>query len=175
MIHRSKHAELTPRKQQERGFTLTEVIIAGAILATSMASVGRMMINALANSSNQAERVRIEQAINDNIQMLQMHDSYLTLQDTMKQSERDEACANPTGHLENHLAQEVPPPNPQGISRNISREFKRLDSNDMDILIVEYKFYAPRNSGKSNADERWEYRRAELNPNFTAKCYTTVS
>ena len=114
MIHRSKHAELKPRKQQERGFTLTEVIIAGAILATSMASVGRMMINALANSSNQAERVRIEQAINDNIQMLQMHDSYLTLQDTMKQSERDEACANPTGHLENHLAQEVPPPKPSG-------------------------------------------------------------
>ena len=175
MVNRNRTSRLALSKQREHGFTLTEVIVAGAILATSMASAGRMAINALANSSNQAERVRIEQAINNNIQLLQMHDSYLTLGDNSDRSERDKACSDPTSHLENHLTQAVPPPKPKGVSREISREFKSLDDSNMDILVVEYKFYAPKNKDKSNADERWEYRRVELNPNFTAKCYTTIN
>jgi hypothetical protein len=45
----------------------------------------------------------------------------------------------------------------------------------MDILIAKYKFFAPEHKGKSDALERWEYRTVELNPNFSAQCYTTVS
>ena len=69
------------QRQEAEGFTLTEVIVAASVLAVVMGSVSRLSVAALANSSNQAERVRIEAAINDNIQLLQMADSHLRLED----------------------------------------------------------------------------------------------
>ena len=58
---------------------MVEVLIAGVIMAFVLAGAGQMNISALARSSNQAQRQRIEAAINNNIQMLQMEDSYLRL------------------------------------------------------------------------------------------------
>jgi type II secretory pathway pseudopilin PulG len=157
------------------GFTMVEAVVAGVLLAVVMGSVSRLSVSALASSSNQSERVRIEAAINDNIQLLQMEDSYLRLEDMASQGEQDAACSSPTSHLKTHLEARVPAPDPPKVSKPIERSFEILDDSGMDILIAKYKFFAPEHKGKSDALERWEYRTVELNPNFSAQCYTTVS
>ena len=161
--------------QAAEGFTLTEVIVAASVLAVVMGSVSRLSIAALANSSNQSERVRIEAAINDNIQLLQMADSHLRLEDMGSQDEQDSACENPTALLAEHLSEEVPLPDAEGLSASIERKFEALDDNHADILVASYKFLAPEYKGKSTASQRVEYRTVELNPNFTAQCYTTIN
>ena len=57
---------------------MVEVLIAGILLASVLVAVGRMSVSALSGSKNLSARVRIEAAINDNIQALQKEDSYLT-------------------------------------------------------------------------------------------------
>ena len=57
---------------------MVEVLIAGILLASSTAAVSRISIAALSSSANISQRARIEADINDNIQALQMEDSYLT-------------------------------------------------------------------------------------------------
>jgi len=163
------------QRQEAEGFTLTEVIVAASVLAVVMGSVSRLSVAALANSSNQAERVRIEAAINDNIQLLQMADSHLRLEDMGSQDEQDSACENPTALLAEHLSQEVPPPYAEGLTTSIERRFEALDDNHADILVASYKFLAPEYKDKPTASQRVEYRTVELNPNFTAKCYTTIN
>ena len=64
--------------QSNEGFTLVEVLIAGAIMAMVLAGVSRLNISALASSAKQAQRERIEAAINNNIQMLQKEDKLST-------------------------------------------------------------------------------------------------
>ena len=177
MKRRSPH-QIRQRRhnwQAAEGFTLTEVIVAASVLAVVMGSVSRLSVAALANSSNQSERVRIEAAINDNIQLLQMADSHLRLEDMGSQDEQDSACENPTALLAEHLSEEVPPPYAEGLSTSIERNFEALDDNHADILVASYKFLAPEYKGKPTASQRIEYRTVELNPNFTAQCYTTIN
>ena len=177
MKRRSPHQFWQRRQiwQGSEGFTLTEVIVAASVLAVVMGSVSRLSVAALANSSNQSERVRIEAAINDNIQLLQMADSHLRLEDMGSQDEQDNACKNPTALLAEHLTEEVPPPYAEGLSASIERNFETLDDSHADILVARYKFLAPEYKGKPTASQRVEYRTVELNPNFTAQCYTTIN
>ena len=60
------------------GFTLIETLIAGLLLTLVMTAVGRMSVSALAGSSNISDRRRIEQAIENHIQLIQQADSLLT-------------------------------------------------------------------------------------------------
>ena len=96
--------KLRSRKRvAEQGFSIVESVVAGVLLAAVMGGVSRLSVSALASSSNQSERARIEAAINDNIQLLQMEDSYLRLEEMGSQSQQDAACSNPTSHLKAHL------------------------------------------------------------------------
>ena len=158
----------------EQGFSIVESVVAGVLLAAVMGGVSKLSVSALANSSNQSERVRIEAAINDNIQLLQMEDSYLRLEAMGSQALQDAACSDPPSHLKAHLEATVPPPDANRTAQPIERSLEILDDAGMDILVARYKFFSPEHRGKSDELERWEYRTVELNPNFSAKCYTTV-
>ena len=162
------------KRASEQGFSITESVVAGVLLAAVMGGVSRLSVSALASSSNQSERVRIEAAINDNIQLLQMEDSYLRLEEMGSQSQQDAACSDPPSHLKTHLEATVPPPDTNRTAQPIERTLEVLNEAGMDILVARYKFFSPEHRGKSDANERWEYRTVELNPNFSAKCYTTV-
>lgn len=162
------------KRSSEQGFSIIESVVAGVLLAAVMGGVGRLSVSALASSTNQSERVRIEAAINDNIQLLQMEDSYLRLEEMGSQEQQDAACSNPTTHLKAHLEGTVSPPDPRRTAQPIQRSLEVLDEAGIDILIARYKFFSPEHRGKNDALERWEYRTVELNPNFSAKCYTTV-
>ena len=70
--HRGKPQKTT------NGFSMVEVLIAGILLASSTAAVSRISVSALSSSANISQRARIEADINDNIQAMQMEDSYLT-------------------------------------------------------------------------------------------------
>jgi type II secretory pathway component PulJ len=167
--------KLRSRKRvTEQGFSIVESVVAGVLLASVMGGVSRLSISALTSSSNQSERVRIEAAINDNIQLLQMEDSYLRLEEVGSQTKQNAACSNPAAHLKAHLEATVPPPDPSRTAQPIERSLDVLDDAGMDILVARYKFFSPEHRGKSNSLERWEYRTVELNPNFSAKCYTKV-
>jgi type II secretory pathway pseudopilin PulG len=174
MHNRLRYIKRSRQGQRTQGFTLVEVLVAGVLLAAVMASVGRMSTSALASSAKQAERARIEAAINNNIQNLQMEDSYLRFTE-MTPAEQEESCKNPISKLQSHLISKVPEPIADAISEPIERTFEALDEAGMDILVVNYKFKSPEYKGKADAEERWEYRRIELNPNFSSQCYTTIN
>ena len=61
-----------------KGFTLIETLIAGLLLTLVMSAIGRMSVSALAGSSNIADRRRIEEAIENHVQLVQQADSLLT-------------------------------------------------------------------------------------------------
>ena len=106
--HPIRH-KLSPRKRvAERGFSIFESLVAGVLLATVMGGVSRLSISTLAGSSNQSERVRTA-AINDNIQLLQMEDSYLRLEEMGSKASKMLPAATPS-HLKAHLEANVPPP-----------------------------------------------------------------
>ena len=173
MLSRLRQSPKRQLPQGVEGFTLVEVLVAGVLLAAIMASVSRMSTSALASSAKQAERARIEAAINNNIQRLQMQDSYFRFKDMTPAKQKDN-CENPTGALQNHLTGIVPKPSHDGISVPIERTFEALAEDGMEILIVKYKFQRPEYKGKSDASTRWEYRQIELNPNFSSQCFTTA-
>ena len=81
---------------------------------------------------------------------------------------------NPTALLAEHLSEKYLR-HTEGLSSSIERNFEALDDNHADILVASYKFLAPEYKGKSTASQRVEYRTVELNPNFTAQCYTTIN
>ena len=171
------HQTLSKPKPQrtEEGFTLVEVMVAGILLALVMGSVSRLGVSALASSANQSERIRIESAINNNIQLLQMEDSYLRLESLGDEEEQQAACGDPIAKLSSHLSSAVPSPTAAGLSSPIERTFEPLGTNDADVLVVNYRFRSPESQDRNNSADRWEIRRVELNPNFTANCYTTVN
>ena len=84
--HPITHKLRSRKRVAEQGFSIVESVVAGVLLVAVMGGVSRLSVSALASSSNQSERVRIEAAINDNIQLLQMEDSYLRLEEMGSQS-----------------------------------------------------------------------------------------
>ena len=72
----SRHS--APQHPRHQGFTLVEVLIAGVLLTLVMSTVARLNTAALAASHTLAERRRIEEAINDHIQLIQQSDSILS-------------------------------------------------------------------------------------------------
>ena len=91
------------RKKQAEGFTLAESLISGVVVAAVMTGVGRMGVSSMATSSNQSSRNSIEAAINNHIQLVQMHDSYLTAESIQAESglntDLNLACQNPSAFL----------------------------------------------------------------------------
>ena len=173
LVHQARSKSKTQRT--EEGFTLVEVMVAGILLALVMGSVGRLGVSALARSANQSERIRIESAINDNIQLLQMEDSYLDFDSLGNQNDQDAACSDPIAKLSSHLSPAVPEPTAPGLSVPIERTFEPLGNSETDVLVVNYRFRSPESRERQNSADRWEIRRVELNPNFTANCYTTAN
>jgi prepilin-type N-terminal cleavage/methylation domain-containing protein len=159
----------------QQGFTLVEVMIAGVIMAFVMAGVSRFSISSLASGANQQERTRIENAINDNIQLIQKEDAYLTLKNLGSEAEKKTACSNPTQKLTDIITAKVPLPTAEGINQTIQRVLRPLSKNDLDILIVEYTFIAPEYLGEPDSSNYREKRTMEMNPNFSSRCYTTIS
>ena len=156
--------KLRSRKRvAEQGFSIVESVVAGVLLAAVMGGVSRLSVSALASSSNQSERVRIEAAINDNIQAMQKEDSYFTqewIQDNAY-IEFETACLSPAGTLRDHLQSVAPEPRLAGITRTF--DFDTIPG----ILKIIYSFEGP----EQQIGE--EFRVVEMNPNFASQCYRT--
>ena len=90
-----------------QGFTLVEALIAGVLMTFVMTSVGRLGVNALASSSTQKERSRIEGAIENSIQKIQHLDSQLTdtsIPDIHRlKDDPNNACIAPGAYLAHRL------------------------------------------------------------------------
>ena len=170
------HNLKTARNQfTQKGFTLVEVMISGVMLASVVMGVSQFSVSSLAAGANQQERIRIEEAINNNIQLIQKEDAYLTLENLGSEAEKETACANPTQKLTDIITAKVPLPTAEGINQTIQRELRPLSENDLDVLIVEYTFTAPEYQGETNPSDYAEKRIIEMNPNFSSRCYTTIS
>ena len=141
---------------------MIEVVIAGVILVSTMTAVAQMSVSALAGSKNLSYRAKLEASINNDIQLLQKADSYLTYEIITSKGEEITACQNPTTYLKNHLTEEIDTREleERGITRTMDVESKT------DVVEVSYQFEAPENRIAR------EYRVIELNPNFSAQCYT---
>lgn len=150
------------RRQNADGFTMVEVVLAGVMLVSVMTAVAQMSVSALAGSRNLSMRAGMEAAVNNDIQLIQKADSYLTI-DSIVPDEQTNACLEPTNHLISYLNVEVPETDlaKLGIERTIQV------GATPDVVEVVYNFDGPEQS----VDD--EYRVVELNPNFSAQCYTT--
>ena len=143
---------------------MVEVLIAGILLASALAAVSRISVAALSGSANLSDRVRIEAAINDNIQAMQKEDSYYTDAWIIEEGGEEaltSACSNPPEALSNHLQTVGPKPRLSIITRT-------FDINSIPgILRIVYSFEGPEQQVKK------EQRIIEMTPNFAAKCYST--
>ena len=150
------------RRQSADGFTMVEVVLAGVMLVSVMTAVAQMSVSALEGSRNLSMRTGMEAAVNNDIQLLQQADSYLTI-DSIDSNEQTNACLDPTNHLISYLNIKVPGTNlaKLGIKRTIQV------GATPDVVEVVYNFDGP----EKGVDD--EYRVVELNPNFSAQCYTT--
>lgn len=141
---------------------MVEVVIAGLILVSVMTAVAQMSVSSLGGAQNRNSRDGLEAAINNDIQLLQQADSYLTFE-SLTAVEQSEACQNPNSYLIPYLEEQVPQANlVQGVKRTISAG----KGSTQDLVEVVYQFEGPE-TGVAN-----EFRVVELNPNFSAQCYT---
>ena len=142
---------------------MVEVLIAGILMASALAAVGRLSVAALSVSAHSSTRANIEAAINDNIQAMQKEDSYFTqewIQDNAN-IEFETACLSPAGTLRDHLQSVAPEPRLAGITRTF--DFDTIPG----ILKIIYSFEGP----EQQIGE--EFRVVEMNPNFASQCYRT--
>ncbi len=166
MKHRASPLQNKARRNnQAEGFTLAESLISGIIVASVMTGVGRMGVSSMATSRNQSSRNSIEAAINNHIQLVQMHDSYLTAESIQSESGLNTslniACQNPSAFLMNHLQNvEITGTSP---SPQIAMDW---NSEDPNLLILTYNFEAPESSIAK------EQRIVDINPNFSSQCYS---
>ena len=186
---RALTAPFTTNKQERtrNGFTLIETLIAGVLLTLVMTAVGRMSVSALAGSSNLAERRRVEEAIENHIQLVQQADSLLTydqIPDEHRSGENgtDRACRYPAEYLATALEQEgkLNATNWRGTqassgiqlfpafqtpqTKSTPIETTYSFDEDKAIVTIQYSFQAPEsNIGK-------ESRSLELSPNFQSYC-----
>ena len=159
----------TTPARSERGFTLTEVMVAGVVTTMVMTSVARMMTSSLSSGSDIASRRRIENSIEDNIQLIHQADSRLADYLESNGEILKEACHSPTEFLAQEFEREdsiafVAPPR---VNASISSEkIKRTIGADIDngITRVTYQFSGP----EQNISK--ERRVVELNPNFQIYC-----
>ena len=144
------------------GFTMVEVVLAGVMLVSVMTAVAQMSVSALAGSRNLSMRTGMEAAVNNDIQLLQQADFYLTI-DSINANDQTNACLDPTNHLISYLNVEIPDTDlaKLGIDRTMQV------GATPDVVEVVYSFVGP----EQGVDD--EYRVVELNPNFSAQCYTT--
>merc|ERR1712100_866064 len=98
---------ISPQLRQKRehlnrnsgqGFTLIEVVVAGVILVSVMTAVAQMSVSSLGSAENRETRDDLEAAVNNDIQLLQQADSYLTFE-SLEATEQQSACLNPTSSL----------------------------------------------------------------------------
>ena len=146
------------------GFTVLETLIAGLVVAAVMTAIGRLSVSAMATSRNQSTRNRIEAAINNHIQLVQMQDSYLTkdaIEDKLGLNTTLElACENPSTFLMEHLQK----PEIVGLSPDPAVSIQ-WDDSDPNLLVLTYSFEGPESKIGT------EKRLAEINPNFSSQCY----
>ena len=153
------------RSSDASGFTMIETLIAGLIVAAVMTAVGRFGVSAMAASHNQSSRNRIEAAINDHIQLVQMQDSYLTAEAIEAESglnvNLEDACQNPSTFLMNHLQRaDIAGSTP---SPDVTMEW---NNSHQYLLKLTYQFEAPESRIGT------EKRTIEVNPNFSSQCYS---
>ena len=174
---------------RNEGFTLIEVLIAGVLMAMVMAAVSRLSLSAIANSKHQLDRVRIEAAINDNMQLMQQADSLLEYDSIKGEAEKRVACEDPAYYLkskieENGSKYNVPVPDLTNASntRLINRTIDTTSAKEIAIIIYSFKSPGSRESTKQASAEllydtkmqqATEQRILELNPNFQGKCMPT--
>ena len=159
----------TTPARSERGFTLTEVMVAGVVTTMVMTSVARMMTSSLSSGSDIASRRRIENSIENNIQLIHQADSSLADYLEHNGESLQDACHSPTAFLAQELEREnsiafVERPR---VSTSISSEtINRTISPDIDngITRVTYQFSAPEQNIST------ERRVLELSPNFQIHC-----
>jgi type II secretory pathway pseudopilin PulG len=154
---------LKKTSKKEAGFTLIEVAIAGAILASILTAVAQISTRSMAASKNLSSRQKMEDAINNDIQLLQKSDSYLVLS-SLSESEKIKACDEPNSYLIDYLEEEVP--KSRVSSEGVTRDIQAGVGETEDVIEVIYEFRPPENNVSK------EYRRIEINPNFSALCYT---
>ena len=177
-----------------KGFTLIETLIAGLLLTLVMTAVGRMSVSALAGSSNISDRRRIEQAIENHIQLIQQADSLLTYDNVPAAHRNGEtgitrACRKPAEYLARALNQKgvisnddwrsesaegnlqlfpsFPEPGRDMNDDVINKAIKEtVYSYDEDkaIVTITYTFEAP------EENVGIEKRVLELSPNFQSAC-----
>ena len=176
-----------PQHPGNRGFTLVEVLIAGVLLTLVMSTVARLNTAAIAASHTLAERRRIEDAINDHIQLIQQSDSILSY-DRLPERHRSRsgaqpaACEAPAEYLAMALREQgqmnidhwqAPSNNntvqlfhsfgdPSTESTAIQTTYSHDTTNN--FVIVTYSFQGPE---ASIATER---RSIELSPHFQSAC-----
>jgi type II secretory pathway pseudopilin PulG len=159
MANQRIKARISRKTKGQNGFSMTETLIAGILLAASLTAVGRMAIAALSGSKMASNRAQIEAAINNNIQAMQKADSYFTYGWISQTQDIVNACQDPPEALKTHLLEAVSEPEVGVITR-------RFDSTSIPgILLVEYKFEGPEQAIGS------ELRVLEMNPNFSSECY----
>jgi Tfp pilus assembly protein PilV len=177
-----------------KGFTLIETLIAGLLLTLVMTAVGRMSVSALAGSSNISDRRRIEQAIENHIQLIQQADSLLTYDNVPATHRNGEtgvtrACRKPAEYLARALNQKglisnddwrsnsaeanlqlfpsFPDPGRDLNDVILNEAIKETDysyDEDKAIVTITYTFEAP------EANVGLEKRILELSPNFQSAC-----
>lgn len=150
---------------------MVEVLIAGILMASALAAVGRLSVAALSVSAHSSIRASMEAAINDNIQTMQKEDSYFTPEWIKDNADYDfeTACANPAEKLGEHLQSVDQDPrlivDDEPKSNQIKRTFDF--STIPGILKIIYSFEGPEKQIGS------EIRVIEINPNFASQCYRT--
>lgn len=162
------HTKLQQRLQNLQlkstgGFTMVEVVIAGVILVSVMTAVAQMSVTSLGGAQNRDSRDGLEAAVNNDIQLLQQADSYLTFE-SLTSEQQASACQNPTSYLIPYLENEVPQTD---LRQGIKRTIVAGDGATQDLVEVTYQFEGPENGVGD------EFRVIEMNPNFSAQCYTT--
>jgi len=174
---------------RNEGFTLIEVLIAGVLMAMVMAAVSRLSLSAIANSKHQLDRVRIEAAINDNMQLMQQADSLLEYDSIKGEAEKRLACEDPANYLKEKIERKggkyyVPVPDPKIKSdpMPINRSIDTTSAKDIAIIIYSFESPGSRKSTQQASAEllydtkmqqATEQRILELNPNFQGKCMPT--
>ena len=150
-------------RNSEQGFTLIEVVIAGVILVSVMTAVAQMSVSSLGGAKNSEIRDDLEAAVNNDIQLLQQADSYLKFE-SLKAAEQITACRNPTSYLIPYLENAVPA---SELHPGINRSIIAGEGMTQDLVEIIYQFKGPENGVGT------ELRIIEMNPNFSAQCYTT--